>query len=115
MTGQEEGNEQVQLELARLRQEHRDLDAAIDAKADALFAGLERWFTHLPAEWGWPGPSGPRGSPPRRRDPGPDADTHEDWVPRQVPGFRHAVAMFERLDPRGVVHAPPHTHLMPMA
>jgi hypothetical protein len=31
MTGQEEGNEQVQLELARLRQEHRDLDAAIDA------------------------------------------------------------------------------------
>ncbi|MBS1168284.1 MAG: hypothetical protein H6R00_4309 [Proteobacteria bacterium] len=31
MTGQEEANEQVQLELARLRQEHRDLDAAIDA------------------------------------------------------------------------------------
>ncbi len=31
MTEQEEGNEQVQLELARLRQEHRDLDAAIDA------------------------------------------------------------------------------------
>lgn len=31
MTGQEDGNEQVQLELARLRQEHRDLDAAIDA------------------------------------------------------------------------------------
>lgn len=31
MTGNEEGNEQVQLELARLRQEHRDLDAAIDA------------------------------------------------------------------------------------
>lgn len=31
MTGQEDDNEQVQLELARLRQEHRDLDAAIDA------------------------------------------------------------------------------------
>ena len=47
--------------------------------------------------------------------PGPDADTHEDWVPRQVLGFRHAVAMFERLDPRDVVHAPPHARLMPMA
>ena len=31
MTGQEEANEQVQLELAQLRQEHRDLDSAIDA------------------------------------------------------------------------------------
>ncbi len=101
-----------------------DLDTAVwldvlnlpgSPRTDALFAGLERWFTTLPAEWGVARPEWAKRFATSAQGPWTDAATLSTWIPQQVPGFRRAAATFDRLDPHGIFRAPLHDRLMPKA